>query len=110
MHSISQLNDLLVPELLDLAQQLQLKNTKGKDKDALVQLILQKENKMSEEQLEPKEEKAKRKRVVKAAPVTEEATAPVEETEQKKPARVAKADAEKKPAKKAKVEKRGKTQ
>ncbi len=105
MHSISQLNDLLVPELLDLAQQLQLKNTKGKDKDALVQLILQKENKMSEEQLEPKEEKAKRKRVVKTAPVTEETTAPVEETEQKKPARVAKADAEKKPAKKAKVEK-----
>ena len=105
MHSISQLNDLLVPELLDLAQQLQLNDYKGQSKEALIQQILQKETNMSEEQLEPKEEKAKRKRVVKAVPVTEEAAATVQETEQKKPAKVAKADPDKKQAKKAKVEK-----
>jgi transcription termination factor Rho len=117
MHSISQLNDLLVPELLDLAQELQIKNTKGQSKEQLIQLILQNNTAMSEENLEPKEEKVKRKRVVKnAAPADEQPTATAEpqteivveesseEQPQKRSARPPRQDADKRPSKKPKQE------
>ena len=118
MHSISQLNDLLVPELLDLAQELKIKNTKGQSKEQLIQLILQNNTAMSEENLEPKEEKTKRKRTVKnAAPVEEELTVvaesepeaaveePKEEQPQKKFVRAPRQESDKRPAKKPRQEK-----
>ena len=40
MYDILQLNDMLVPELLDIAEQLKIPNAKKLDKQALVYKIL----------------------------------------------------------------------
>ncbi|MBS1509319.1 MAG: transcription termination factor Rho [Bacteroidetes bacterium] len=63
MYDISQLNELLVPELLDIADQLHLANTKKLNKQDLITQILDKQSNMTEEK---KEEKPKRKRIPKA--------------------------------------------
>jgi transcription termination factor Rho len=72
MYDILQLNDLLVPELQDVAEQLTIKTSKKADKQELIQAILDKQANMSVEK-NTEEEKPKRKRIVKAeaAPVVE---------------------------------------
>lgn len=88
MYDILQLNDMLVPELLDIAEQLKIPNAKKLDKQELVYKILDKQAVMSSENKSGNsDEKPKRKRIVKASTgiTTEEAV--VEETrEEKKPA------------------------
>lgn len=65
MYDISQLNDLLVPELLDVAEQLHISNAKKLNKQDLVTQILDKQSLMSTAKNE--EEKPKRKRIIKPA-------------------------------------------
>jgi transcription termination factor Rho len=65
MYDILQLNDMLVPELLDLAEQLKIAGAKKLDKQELIYKILDKQAVMSTENKPAGEEKAKRKRIVK---------------------------------------------
>jgi transcription termination factor Rho len=86
MYDIAQLNDLLVPELHDIADQLSIKTSKKADKQELIQHILDKQASMSTEKTNDAE-KPKRKRILKsdasneapapeAAPAAKEASAP----------------------------------
>jgi len=109
MYDILQLNDLLVPELLDIAEQLEISNAKKLNKQDLIYKILDKQAIMTAAQ-KPEDEKPKqRKRIVKAttaniseeAEVVQEAPAKKETTATPKTKKV---EVEKKPIKKAKVE------
>ncbi len=71
MYDMLQLNELLVPELLDIAETLEISNTKKLNKQDLVAAILEKQTNMST----AKDEKPKRKRIPKAAPAAEAETA-----------------------------------
>jgi transcription termination factor Rho len=85
MYDILQLNDMLVPELLDIAEQLKISNAKKLDKQELIYKILDKQAVMaSENKGSENAEKGKRKRIVKAttANSTEEALV---ESETEKP-------------------------
>lgn len=76
MYDILQLNDMLVPELLDIAEQLNIVNAKKLDKQELIYKILDKQAIVNSAASAGKpEEKAKRRRVVKTttANSTEEA-------------------------------------
>jgi transcription termination factor Rho len=64
MYDILQLNDMLVPELLDIAEQLKITGAKKMDKQQLVYKILDKQAVMSSES-KSAEDKGKRKRIVK---------------------------------------------
>ena len=107
MYDILQLNDLLVPELLDIAEQLQVPNAKKLNKQDLIYKILDKQSIMNAS-VKNDDEKPKRKRIVKAstANTTEEAevvqeAAPVPAPKKEAPvARHKKPDVEKKPVKK----------
>jgi len=65
MYDISQLNDLLVPELHDIAEQVGIQPKKLNKQD-LIQAILDKQSSMSKEKT-PSEDKPKRKRIIKGA-------------------------------------------
>ena len=67
MHDISQLNDLLVPELLDIADELGVTNSKKLNKQDLISRILDKQATMTAENKTPEGEKPKRKRITKTA-------------------------------------------
>ena len=67
MYDILQLNDMLVPELLDIAEQLKIPNAKKLDKQALVYQILDKQAVAASAQKGGTEEKGKRKRIVKTS-------------------------------------------
>ena len=75
MYDILQLNDMLVPELLDIAEQLSITNAKKLDKQELIYKILDKQAIENSAETKGTEEKGKRKRVVKTttANSTEEA-------------------------------------
>lgn len=77
MYDILQLNDMLVPELLDIAEQLQIANSKKLDKQELIYKILDKQAVMASEKKDTaaSADKGKRKRIVKASTTntTEEA-------------------------------------
>jgi transcription termination factor Rho len=80
MYDILQLNDMLVPELLDIADQLKIANAKKIEKKELVYKILDKQALMESKKTPPKSEESeteapKRKRIVKTttANSTEEA-------------------------------------
>jgi transcription termination factor Rho len=76
MYDILQLNDMLVPELLDIAEQLKITNAKKLDKQELIYKILDKQAVMASEKKEDAApDKGKRKRIVKASTTnsTEEA-------------------------------------
>jgi transcription termination factor Rho len=76
MYDILQLNDMLVPELLDIAEQLKIPNSKKLDKQGLIYKILDKQAVLaSDEKGAPAEDKGKRKRIIKTttANATEEA-------------------------------------
>jgi transcription termination factor Rho len=101
MYDISQLNDLLVPELHDIADQLNVKSTKKADKEHLIQAILDKQASMSTEKTNDAE-KPKRKRILKTS-AAEETVVAKEEIVTSKPSPVLKGKkplAEKKPFKK----------
>ncbi|HRI23660.1 MAG TPA: transcription termination factor Rho [Ferruginibacter sp.] len=91
MYDISQLNDLLVPELLDIAEQFDIPNAKKLVKQDLINKILENQTNMSTEK--KKEEKPKRKRIIKPTGAAAEAEAAF--TKHKK------TEIERKPAKKA---------
>ncbi len=75
MYDILQLNDMLVPELLDIAEQLKIAGSKKMDKQQLVYKILDKQAVIESEANGAPEEKGKRRRIVKTttASGTEEA-------------------------------------
>lgn len=104
MYDINQLNDLLVPELHDIAEELKISNSKKMNKQELVSTILEKQSNMATDK-NSGEEKPKRKRILKSDKETAEEKT-TEETAQKEaaPARAKKAEAEKKPVKKVKTE------
>src|SRR5215831_16752767 len=74
MYDILQLNDMLVPELLDIAEQLNIPNAKKSDKQDLIYKILDKQATAGDSK-QNGIEKPKRKRIIKAstANTTEEA-------------------------------------
>jgi len=81
MYDILQLNDMLVPELLDIAEQLKISNAKKLGKQDLIYKILDSQAvKASEKKSNETEDKTKRKRIIKTSTgiTTEEAI--VEET------------------------------
>lgn len=73
MYDILQLNDMLVPELLDIAEQLKIQHAKKLSKQDLVYKILDKQALLNSEAAA--QDKSKRKRIVKASTAnsTEEA-------------------------------------
>src|SRR6218665_1615503 len=75
MYDILQLNDMLVPELLDIAEQLRIPNAKKLDKQELVYKILDSQAIAGSKGGSPAEDKGKRKRIIKATTgiTTEEA-------------------------------------
>ncbi len=104
MYDIAQLNDLLVPELHDIAEELKIPNSKKMNKQELVSTILEKQTTMATDK-NSGAEKPKRKRILKSDKESSEeniaAEAPAKETAS---ARTKKADTEKKPLKKSKAE------
>lgn len=90
MYDILQLNDLLVPELLDIAEQQEIPNVKNLKKQELIYKILDKQAVMTPEKKTTDVEKPKRKRIVKPAAkkaeeknLAEETTSMDESTEEK---------------------------
>ncbi len=76
MYDILQLNDMLVPELLDIAEQLKIPNSKKMDKQDIIYKILDKQAVLaSSTKGAPADDKGKRKRIIKTttANSTEEA-------------------------------------
>src|SRR5271154_3743108 len=79
MYDILQLNDMLVPELLDIAEQQSISNAKTLEKQELIYKILDKQavmNNSEKKSVEP--EKPKRKRIIKTAPAVSEAAPPAD--------------------------------
>lgn len=93
MYDISQLNDLLVPELQDIAEQLDISNAKKLVKQDLISKILENQSNMTTKK-EKNGEKPKRKRIVKSA--AKETAEPVVATKPKR--------AEKKPVEEVELE------
>jgi transcription termination factor Rho len=67
MYDILQLNDMLVPELLDVAEQLKIAGAKKMDKQQLIYTILDKQAVMASENKTGGEEKSRRKRIIKTS-------------------------------------------
>ena len=106
MYNISQLNDLLVPELLDIAEQFNIPNSKKMNKQDLVESILEKQSLMADEKKNSDGEKPKRKRIIKGATDNEPATPSKEDAQKKELAahKAKKIEPEKKPGKRPKLE------
>jgi transcription termination factor Rho len=107
MYDILQLNDMLVPELLDIAEDLKIDNAKKLDKQGLIYKILDKQAVAGNNQKSPSLEKSNmRKRIVKASTANSTEEAIVEQEtpamENKRPTKKAQPKKEEKPIKKAK--------
>jgi transcription termination factor Rho len=89
MYDISQLNDMLVPELQDIAIEQNIFNAKKLDKQELISQILNKQNTMNNG---TDGEKPKRKRIIKPAVEAKNDTPQVDEEKVKPEARVKKSD------------------
>jgi transcription termination factor Rho len=89
MYDISQLNDMLVPELQDIAIEQNISNAKKLDKQVLISQILNKQNTMNND---TDGEKPKRKRIIKPAVEAKNDTPQVDEEKVKPEARVKKSD------------------
>ena len=101
MYDILQLNDMLVPELLDIAEDLKIENAKKLGKQDLIYKILDKQAVMSSEQKSDGASKQRqRKRIVKATTANSTEEAIVEEPSTPTPALAPVAE-HKRPAKKA---------
>src|ERR1700712_2321539 len=85
MYDILQLNDMLVPELLDIAEQLKIPNAKKLDKQSLVYKILDGQAIASSAPKNGEENKPKRKRIIKASTSNGTEEALVESKEAEKP-------------------------
>jgi transcription termination factor Rho len=91
MYDILQLNDMLVPELLDIAEQLKIPNAKKLDKQSLIYKILDNQAIANSKGGGNSQDKSKRKRIIKTSTgnTTEEAiveeAAPIEKKQLKKP-------------------------
>lgn len=104
MYDILQLNDMLVPELLDIAEQLKIPNTKKLNKQDLIYKILDKQAVTeSDGKGRTTEDKSKKKRIIKAttANSTEEA---VIESDEPAPSRTARETKREAPRKKVQQE------
>jgi transcription termination factor Rho len=90
MYDILQLNDMLVPELLDIAEQLKITGAKKLDKQELVYKILDKQAVVaSEGKGETADDKSKKpKRIIKATTANSTEEAIVESEEEEKPKKV----------------------
>ncbi len=75
MYDISQLNEMLIPELKDIADQLSIPHAPKADKQDLIYKILDKQAGVDSETKAPAERPAKRKRIIKSS-----STQPVGET------------------------------
>lgn len=87
MYDILQLNDMLVPELLDVAEQLKIAGAKKMDKQELIYKILDKQAVMASETKNGGEEKSRRKRIVKTSTSTGTEEAVVESGDTAPPAK-----------------------
>jgi len=87
MYDILQLNEMLVPELLDIAEQLNIPNAKKMDKQELVYKILDSQAIAGAKVVTGTEDKSKRKRIIKASTgiTTEEAVVEDNNNEKKSP-------------------------
>ncbi|MEO6314843.1 MAG: transcription termination factor Rho [Chitinophagaceae bacterium] len=83
MYDILQLNDMLVPELLDIAEQIKIPNAKKLDKQALVYQILDKQAVTASAVKTAPEDKGKRKRIVKTSTANSTEEAIVESGDEK---------------------------
>ncbi|MFT3932212.1 MAG: transcription termination factor Rho [Chitinophagaceae bacterium] len=83
MYDILQLNDMLVPELLDIAEQLKIPGAKKLDKQALVYQILDKQAVSASASKGAAEDKGKRKRIVKTSTANSTEEAIVESGDEK---------------------------
>ncbi|HWH63756.1 MAG TPA: transcription termination factor Rho [Ginsengibacter sp.] len=104
MYDILQLNDMLVPELLDIAEQESISNAKTLDKQELIYKILDKQAVMNNSEKTPAEpEKPKRKRIIKTKPeeVSSDDTVITDSTKETKPKKL---EEKRKPVKKHKEE------
>ena len=101
MYDILQLNDMLVPELLDIAEQLGLENARKLDKQELIYKILDRQAVVGTKKgasTTATAERPRRKRIVKASTANTTEEAVVEDTgngiaEEEKPAKTARAAA-----------------
>ena len=102
MYDILQLNDMLVPELLDIAEQQSISNAKTLEKQELIYKILDKQAVMNNTEKKAADtEKPKRKRIIKSAPAASSAeeTMATDEVKEMKPK---KTEEKKKPSRKHK--------
>jgi transcription termination factor Rho len=104
MYDILQLNDMLVPELLDIAEQLKIPSAKKLDKQELVYKILDKQAVVSSEKTETPGDKTRRKRIIKTSTANSNEEAFVESGDEKvrkpEPKREPRKKEEKQPIKK----------
>jgi transcription termination factor Rho len=103
MYDILQLNELLIPELLDIAEELNIQNAKKLNKQDLVFKILDKQAVMTADSKNPGGEKPKRKRILKSTEVPEVKQAEAHKKDAAN-AKIRKAELEKKPVKKTRQE------
>jgi transcription termination factor Rho len=97
MYDILQLNDMLVPELLDIAEQLKIPNVKKLDKQELVYKILDKQALTSNDsKAEAVDDKPKRKRIIKTSTANSSEEAFVESGDSKAKVQEHKKDSRKK--------------
>ena len=87
MYDILQLNDMLVPELLDIAEHLKISNAKKLDKQELIYKILDGQAVSTSAGKNTDEEKPKRKRIIKASTGNSTEEAVVVSSEEPKPRR-----------------------
>ena len=109
MYDILQLNDMLVPELLDIAEDLKIENAKKLDKQGLIYKILDRQAVVGgQDQKGNNSDKPKRKRIVKATTANSTEEAEVEEqapvSENKRPIKKVHTKKEEKPKKHKKRE------
>ncbi|MFT3826292.1 MAG: transcription termination factor Rho [Chitinophagaceae bacterium] len=106
MYDILQLNDMLVPELLDIAEQLKISNAKKLEKQELIYKILDKQAVMasSAKGTPAQEDKGKRKRIIKTTTANATEEADVVSTGEEKAKKEAK-EVKKEPVRKKTVEK-----
>src|SRR5258708_215858 len=84
MYDILQLNDMLVPELLDIAEHLKISGAKKLDKQELIYKILDKQAVVaSEAKTDATDDKPKRKPIIKTSTANSTEEAIVESVEEK---------------------------
>jgi len=103
MYDILQLNDMLVPELLDIAEQQSISNAKTLEKQELIYKILDKQAVMNNTDKKAETpEKPRRKRIAKSTITEEPSSAETAGAEDVKEPKVKKTEEKKKPVKKHK--------